>query len=500
MERDQGHAVLDAAADERPGATAYFIFGLASLALLMSSIDNTVITVGLPAIARGLRTDQVLAGWTVTAFQVGQLLVMPVAGKLSDELGRKRVFLAGVGLFTVASWACGFSPNIYVLVACRLLQAIGGGTILPSCTGLVADAFPAHRGRAIGMFSSIFPIGGILGPNLGGIVIDHLGWRFIFYVNVPISIAVLALTWWLYRPSHEQHRRQAIDFLGVGIYGAGLAILLIGLSWLGDHPGDATHAPLLYLAVLVACGLFYLWIQHERRTASPMMEMRLLKERPFLAANAYAFFWGAGVFGFVAFLPTYAQLHYHMTATAAGALLTPRSILMIIVSTAASFVLLRFGYRLPMIGGIMLVWLSLILVGLGPESPPSFGIPIPGFAYLALSIAVVGVGFGLSGPASNNAAIDLTPENVAAITGIRAMFRQTGGTIGTAATVFVAALYTDPARGLQVMFVIMSFIMLTIIPWVFLIPDTAKEQWRAQQAAGGRPQPAVVAESELAGD
>jgi MFS family permease len=387
-----------------------------------------------------------------------------------------------------------------VLIACRLLQAIGGGTILPSCTGIVADAFPAHRGRAIGLFSSIFPIGGILGPNIGGLVIDYLSWRFIFYVNVPISIAVLVLTWWLYHAPREKRARQSIDFLGVGYYGSALAILLIGLSWLGEHPHDATHAPLLYLAVLAAFGLFYLWYRHEHRTPSPMMEMRLLKERPFLAANAYAFFWGAGVFGFVAFLPTFAQLHYHMSATAAGVLLTPRSILMIVVSTVASFYLLRFGYRLPMIGGIVLVWVSLLLVGLGPEHPPSLGIPVPGFAYLAISIAILGFGFGLSGPASNNAAIDLTPENVAAITGIRAMFRQTGGTIGTAATVFVAALFADPSRGLQVMFLIMSFIMLTIIPWVFLIPDTAKQQWRALQESGGREQPALLGEGELAGD
>src|SRR5207249_1509601 len=161
---------------------------------------------------------------------------------------------------------------IYLLIVARVLQAVGGGAFLPVCTGIVSDAFGARRGTAIRLFGSIFPIGGVIGPNLGGVIVDNISWRFIFYVNVPIGVAVIALT-----------------------------------------------------------------------------------SRPFLAANAYTVLFGAGVFGCTAFLPTCAERHCHMSATAAGALLPPRAIVMTATAAVASFLLIRFGYRLPMIAGVALV-------------------------------------------------------------------------------------------------------------------------------------------------
>jgi EmrB/QacA subfamily drug resistance transporter len=459
----------------------YLIFALVSLALLMASIDSTIVAVGLPAMRTGLHTSLPLIGWTVTAYQLGQLLVMPVAGKLSDELGRKRVFLAAIAIFTLASWLCAIAPNVYVLILCRILQAIGGGAFLPSCTGIVADAFQEKRAQAIGLFSSIFPIGGIIGPNIGGVIIDNLSWRFIFSINVPLGIAVLALTWWLYRPARQPSVRTPIDVTGVALYGAGITGLLLSLTWLGGHPHALTHTPLLWAAVLLVGALFVAWYQHESRTATPMIDLTLVRHRPFLAANIYNFLFGAGVFGFTAFLPTYAELHYRMSATAAGALLTPRAIIMVVTSTLAAFFLIRFGYRLPMILGVCLVSVSLLLTGLGPEQVSLFGLHVSNFVYLAATIAVLGLGFGLSGPASNNAALDIMPGNIAAVTGIRGMFRQTGGTIGTAMVVFTLSLFSDAAYGLQVVFVALAFVILLIIPVVFLIPDTARQRRKAGQ-------------------
>jgi EmrB/QacA subfamily drug resistance transporter len=474
---------------------SYLIFGLVAMALLLNSVDNTIISVALPAVQHGLGTNLLLAGWTITSFRLGQLLVMPVAGKLSDDFGRKRLFLVGIALFTGASALCGLAPNIGVLIVCRFLQAIGGGTILPSCTGIVADAFPNHRAKAVGLFSSIFPIGGVIGPNLGGVIVDHLSWRFIFYVNVPIGIAVLVLSWWLYHPGREERGKRRIDFLGVAIYAAALATILIDMSWIGERPRDALASPLLWASLIASAALFVVWYKHEKRTDVPMMEIDLLKQRPFFAANAYAFLWGAGVFGFTAFLPTYVQLHYNMSATAAGALLTPRSIIMILTSTAASLLLIRFGYRLPMIAGILMVSISLALTGLGPLHPSIFGLQIAPFLYMTVVIGILGLGFGFSGPASNNAALDLAPDKIASITGIRALFRQTGGTIGTGATIVVFALYPNPAHGLQIMFVLMSLVMLTVIPWVFMIPDTARQIRRGKGGQADLPEP-VVASAE----
>lgn len=462
----------------------YLIFGLVALSLLMASIDSTIVAVGLPAMRSGLHTSLLLIGWTVTAYQLGQLIVMPVAGKLSDELGRKRVFLAAVAIFTLASWLCAIAPNVYVLILCRIMQAIGGGALLPSCTGIVADAFPERRAQAIGLFSSIFPIGGIIGPNIGGAIIDHWSWRFIFSINVPIGIAVIVLTWWLYHPTPQEPVRRPIDVRGVALYGTAITALLLSLTWIGQHADSISHAPWVWAAFPLVGLLFVAWYRHEQRTADPMVDLTLIRHRPFLAANTYNFMFGAAVFGFSAFLPTYAELHYGMSATVAGALLTPRAIIMVVTSTLASFFLIRLGYRLPMILGVCLISLSLLLTSLGPDNPRIFGIHISNFVYLAGAIAVLGLGFGLSGPASNNAALDIMPGNVAAVTGIRGMFRQTGGTIGTALVVVVISFFSDEARGLQVVFFSLALITLSIIPVVFLIPDTARERRRHARRAG----------------
>jgi EmrB/QacA subfamily drug resistance transporter len=474
----------------------YIIFGLVALALLMSSIDNTIVAVGLPAMRDGLHTSILLIGWTVTSYQLGQLLIMPLAGKLSDELGRKRIFLGSVALFTLASLLCAIAPNVYLLILFRVLQAIGGGAFLPSCTGIISDTFAEKRGQAIGLFTSIFPIGGVIGPNIGGVIIDNLSWRYIFYVNVPIGLAVLVLTWWLYQPREHSTglALNKIDFKGVVLYGSGITLVLLGLTWLGEHPHEAAHAPLLWLSGLVAAGFFAVWYRHENRTAEPMIDMTLLKYRPFLAANVYNFLFGAAVFGFTAFLPTYAELRYHMSATAAGALLTPRAVIMVLTSTVASFYIFRLGYRLPMILGVCFVACSLLLTSLGEENVTILGVTLSNFVYLAAVIGILGFGFGLSGPASNNAALDIIPGKVAALTGIRGMFRQTGGTLGTAMTVFVASLFADEAQGLQTVFFGLAFVMLAVIPVVFFIPDSARDRRRAERdrRESAAPQPALA--------
>jgi predicted MFS family arabinose efflux permease len=246
------------------------------------------------------------------------------------------------------------------------------------------------------------------------------------------------------------------------------------LTWLGEAPRTAPTSPGLWLLALAAFGLLLLFIRNEQRTPEPMLDMDLMRGRAFIAANAYAFIWGAGIYGFAAFLPTYAELHYHMSATAAGALLTPRGIVMIAVSITASLYLIRSGYRWPMIAGVLVVCLSLVLTSIGPDHPALFGRQFSAFVYMACVTALLGVGFGLSGPASNNAALDLAPHKVASITGIRSMFRETGGTLGAGTTVFVVSLYADPARGLQIVFVFLALILLLVVPLVFLIPDMAQ--------------------------
>jgi MFS family permease len=148
----------------------------------MVSIDSTVVSVALPSMVEDLQTTLVWLGWTFTAYLLTQTAVMPLAGKLTESFGRLRVFLGCVLLFTLGSLLCGLAPNIELLIAFRVLQALGGGGILPAAAGLVAREFPENRTRMIGLFSSIFPTGGVVEPNLGGLIVEHWSWRDVFLI------------------------------------------------------------------------------------------------------------------------------------------------------------------------------------------------------------------------------------------------------------------------------------------------------------------------------
>ena len=176
-----------------PLARRRLIFAIVSMGLFMSSVDQTIVATALPAIERELHAPINWSGWTITIYALGQVLAMPMAGKISDMYGRKKVYLIAIVLFTVTSLACGLATNIYVLVSLRVLQALGGGALMPSATGIVSDHFGRDRDRALGMFTSIFPIGGIVGPIIGGVFVAWWSWRGIFLVNVPIGIVLLVL-------------------------------------------------------------------------------------------------------------------------------------------------------------------------------------------------------------------------------------------------------------------------------------------------------------------
>jgi EmrB/QacA subfamily drug resistance transporter len=448
-----------------------------SLALLMSSIDNTIVAVGLPNMMAGLNTNLVWIGWVITAYSLMQTIIMPMAGKLSDDFGRKNLFLGCVVLFTGSSLLCAMAPNVYLLIFFRVLQAIGGGAFMPSAAGIVSDVFGAkNRGTAIGLFTSVFPIGGIIGPNLGGWVIDAFSWRAMFSINVPIGVVLLIAGIFLLPSGGRVATSRSIDLVGASAFGAGIIGIMYGMTVWGNQIQFSAQV-ILWVALGLAALVFF--IVHEGRSRDPMIDLRLLKERAFFAANLYNLLYGALVFGFFSFLPLYATEQYGMSASAAGFILTPRAALMIAVSTISSFMLIRFGYRLPMIIGIVLVSISLFLTSQGWHDVTVFGHGISNVVLLSSLIMISGIGVGLGGPAANNAAIELMPDAVARITGLRGMFRTTGGVLGTAIIVLILAHDKDQGVGLEHIFFGLSLLVLFIIPPIFLIPDNARTRRKA---------------------
>ncbi len=461
---------------------AYITFGIVSLALLMSSIDSTIVSVSLPTILNDLQTNLAYVGWTLTGYQFSQCIMMPISGKLSDEWGRKRLFMIAVMVFTASSLAAGFAPNIYWLIIFRIIQGAGGGAFMPSATGIISDSFgEKRRASAIGLFNSIFPIGGIIGPNLGGLLIDHLSWRWIFFVNIPIGVILLIFGTLMLPKGDTVASSRHIDVMGAGFFSGAMLSILYGLTAWANNPAQIG----IITWVLFAVGgiLLYLFVRHESRDPQPMIELKLLKWRPFAAANFYNLMFGFIVLGFFAFIPYYATVAYGMTAEQSGLLLTPRSIIMIATSALTSLFIIRFRYRLPMILGLCIISLSLYLLSRGYSDVSFMGLDIHNLALLSVFVALGGIGVGIANPASNNAVLDLIPEKIAAVAGLRGMFRQTGGMLGTATVVLALSHYQDKGLGFEHLSLFFSVFLLLLIPIVFLIPDTARQRKNGRTTA-----------------
>jgi EmrB/QacA subfamily drug resistance transporter len=452
----------------------HLIFVSAGLGLLMYSIDTTVVAVAFPHFIEDLDTNVLWAAWTISIYLVAVTSVMPLMGKLSDSFGRKRVFLISLILFTASSLACGLAPNIYSLVAFRFLQGVGGASFLPTAAGIVSDQFPEHRERAIGLFTSIFPIGGIVGPNLGGWIVSRYSWRYIFYINLPIGIALIALITVLLEDSKVLSRPH-IDFVGASFSFGTILFLMLGLNLIAED-FSISHLLITIIFLGVSVSFLYLFFRQENKDSNPILDMALLRSKPFLAANLYNMIFGAGVFGIFAFIPLYATAVHKVSTLMSGVILTPRSIGVIPASAITSFLLKRWGYRWPMLLGLIIISLSTVL--LADQRFYLFkmaGIHLGITETLAILMMIGGIGLGIAGPASNNACIELMPEKVATITGLRGMFRAIGGAFGISLITVILHLSSTPGTGFSITFISFGLGLWFAIPLIFLMPTGKKD-------------------------
>lgn len=446
----------------------YFVFITVALGLLLASISGSAISVAFPEIRDSFDTSLILAGWVLSIYQLTATASMPLAGKAADIFGEKRFFLLSVGLFTAGSLFCALAPNIELLILARLVQAIGGGGLMPIGSGIVAEQFPKSRQQAIGLFSSIFPIGTIIGPNLGGWMTDAFGWESIFWFNVPFGVIILITAFFTLKPRKGEGGK--MDLLGAGLLSGGLCSLMIGLGQLGNMDNVLSNVmSILMFIVAIVFGL--LFVRHEKRVSNPIIDFQVLREKPFFAANAFNFIFGVCVLGAMVFVPLYAVSVYNMTILQSGLIITPRSVGMIISSAVTSFFLKRWGYRMPMLVGTVAVIISLVLLGIQFQGVRVFGLNVDPIALLVLITFVSGVGIGTVNPAANNACIDLMPNRISTITGVRGMFRQMGGVISISVTTLLLERLGESVFGFRVVFLGMAVIMLLSLPLVFMMPS-----------------------------
>jgi EmrB/QacA subfamily drug resistance transporter len=439
----------------------WWIFATVSIALFMASIDQTIVATALPTLQKDLHAQVNWGAWTITAYALGQVIAMPLAGKVSDLYGRKPVFMTSVAVFTAASLGCAMVDNIYLLVALRAVQSLGGGAFMPSATGIVSDAFGPDRDRAIGMFASIFPIGAVFGPVLGGVLVTYWSWRGIFLVNVPIGV-VLLVVGTVILPASVRRPAAGIDVLGVGLLATLLLGAMLGLANIGG--GTSASAPGFWLPELIAVLALVWFVRHAATAVNAFIPIRLLRERAFAVMNLFNFLFGCSALGFGALVPLYAEQRYGIKTLQAGTLLTARAVGMMLVAAAAVMALRRTGYRMPMIVGSSVVVVGLVALAVVPIGPS---------AYLELSAAaaMTGIGMGFSIPATNNAVLNLAPQDTAGISGLRGMFRQAGAITGVSVSTAVLARSADPGLAQAWSFVVFAGIVALTIPLVMLVPD-----------------------------
>jgi EmrB/QacA subfamily drug resistance transporter len=444
-----------------PLARRKLVFVIVSIALFMSSIDQTIVATALPAIEHDLHAGINWSGWTITIYALGQVIAMPMAGKMSDMYGRKKVFGVSAAVFTLSSLCCGFAPNIALLLVPRFIQALGGGAFMPSATGIVSDHFGPERDRAVGMFTSIMPVGGIIGPVLGGVFVSYWSWRGIFLVNVPIGIVLIALTL-KFIPSSSTRKKSRIDIVGIVTLAILITAAMFGITYLGSG-NVPLYSPVFLASEAVAVIGLIVFVRHSKSAAAPFVPFQLLRGRGFGIMNLVNLVYGAAALGFAALVPLYAQERYHIAPLGAGTLLTARAVGMIAVAGVAAMTLRRTGYRLPMIVGFAVLAGGLLMMALSPG--------ISAYAWLAIAAAITGFGMGLSVPASNNASLQLAPDQVAAIAGLRGMFRQSGAIIAVSVTTAIIARSSDPGIVQAHVFVVFALLLVVLLPLIRLVPD-----------------------------
>lgn len=397
------------------------------LVMLLASLDSTIVSTALPRIVADLQGFDRYT-WISTAYLLTSTVTVPIYGELSDQIGRKPIFLFGVIVFLLGSVLSGASQTMTQLIIFRAFQGIGAGALLPIAIAIVGDLFtPRERGRWQGVTGAVFGISSVTGPTIGGWITQHAPWRWVFYVNLPIGIVALLALIFLMPRLRGHGQRVSIDYTGAALLVLGTVPLLLGFTWAGTQYSwfSPQILGLFVFSVLVLIGFVFYELRVERRGDEPILEPTLFKNSVVSVSILVSFAFGMSLFGSVFFIPLFVQGVVGTSATASGLILTPLMLTSIVGSVIVGQLVARWGrYKVLAIAGMVFSVLgSALLLRLNVSSTSND---------VLLAMLVLGVGLGFASALYTLIVQNALPTRIGQATAALTFFRSIGGTIGLA--------------------------------------------------------------------
>jgi EmrB/QacA subfamily drug resistance transporter len=412
-------------------------FVVTSLALVMVTLDNLVVTTALPVIRKDLGAGIEGLEWTVNAYTLTFAVLLLTGAALGDRFGRRRLFAIGLGIFTLASAAAALAPSIEVLVAARALQGLGGAIVTPLTLTLLSAAVPAEkRGVALGAWGGIGGLAVALGPLVGGAVVSGLSWQWIFWLNVPIGLALIPLA--LRRLDESHGPSGKLDLPGLGLASTGL----LGIVWgLVRGNGQGWASPEIVVALTAGVALVVAFVIWELRTETPMLPMRFFRNRAFAAANVASLLMFFGMFGSIFLLAQFFQTVQGYSPFGSGLRILPWTAMPIFVAPIAGALSGRIGGR-----PLMALGLTLQAIGLGWMA--AIGSATAPYADFVAPFVISGMGMALFfAPVANVVLSSVRPEEEGQASGANNAIRELGGVFGVAVLASIFSHYGGYGSG-----------------------------------------------------
>lgn len=404
------------------------------IGMFAASISQTIVGPAMPRIVAELGGMDHYS-WVATAAMLMSAVIVPIAGKLSDQYGRRPFFLGGLAIFMLGSLISGIADNFWILVLGRAIQGMGMGTIMPLSQTIIGDIIPARqRGKYQGLMGAVFGLTSVAGPLVGGVITDHLGWRWLFFAAMPVGIAAFVLVAAFLHPPHTP-RQAKVDVAGMASLSIALVAILLATSWGGTtYPWSSPVIIGLYIGGALMLGVF---VAVERRAEEPVLPLRLFRSSIFTLTNIAVFSFAMLMFGAIIYIPVYAQGVLGVNATSSGLILMPLMVMFVLLGIGTGQIVTRTGrYKEFMLTGIVLMGVGVaLLTRLDHQSQP---------LQLSLAMMVLGTGMGMVSQqyvlVIQNAA---TRRDLGVATASTQFFRNVGSTVG------VAVMGTVMNAGLQ---------------------------------------------------